>query len=84
MARGYSPKPRILNRKAERHIKEATQWPERVTQSQEGLTQAPRRAAQRPPTQKSKFVEKADVSKPRGLEKAYEGRSILSRTDAGL
>jgi len=30
--------PRILNREADRHIKEATQRVERVTQSQIGLT----------------------------------------------
>lgn len=77
MARGSSPELRILNREAERHIEEVAQRAERVMQSQEGLTQAPCRATQSPPAQKSEFVEEVDVSEPGGLEKAFEGKSIL-------
>jgi len=44
LARGSSPEPRILNREAERHTEEATQLAERVTQSNEGLTQDLHRA----------------------------------------
>jgi len=38
---GSSPKPIILRREAKIHIKEVAQRAKRVTQSQEGLTQAP-------------------------------------------
>eukprot|EP00253_Pinus_taeda_P020175 PITA_20175 len=73
LAGGSSPEPRILSREAKRHTEKAAQRPERVMQSQEGLTQAPRKA-----TRKSKYDEEADVSDPRGMEKASEGKSILS------
>lgn len=73
LAGGSSSKVKILNREAERHIEEVAQSAERVTQSQEGLTQAPGRT-----TQKFKCAEEVDVSESGGLEKAYEGRSLLS------
>lgn len=75
---GSSPEPRILNREVERHTKEVAQRPERVTQSQEGLTQAPRIAAQQLPAQRFEFAEEDDVSESGGLEKAFEGRLIRS------
>ena len=63
MCGGSSSDPRILSREEERHIEEAVQREERVTRSQEGLKQAPRRAAQIPPAQKFEFAEEAEVSK---------------------
>lgn len=73
LARGSSSEPRILNRETKTHTEGSAQRAERVTQSQEGLMQAPRRAAQ-----KSKFAEEANASKQEGLENASKGRSILS------
>jgi len=46
LARGSSLEPRILSKEVERHTEEAAQRAKRVTQSQEGLTQAPRRVVQ--------------------------------------